>query len=167
MPVVSDSDVIIHLAKLDKLDLLEELYGEVGIPRYIKGEIVSCQYSEVEVIKDAINRGSLKVYETDKNKAKDIVKRHGIHIGEAHVKELGANLHAGIFLSNERKVRLAAVAENFTVVGTIGTILRATNQGFLSGEKAVKLVKKLKASEFRIHPNIVDSAINSLGRINP
>ena len=71
--VVSDSDVIIHLAKLNKLDLIRELYECAQI-----------------------------------------------------------------------------------------VILRGMNQGCLTKEEAIKLLNKLKASGFRIHPNIIDSAIDSL-----
>ena len=37
--------------------------------------------------------------------------------------------------------------------GTVGVILRGANQGCLTKEEAIKLLNKLKASEFRIHPN--------------
>ena len=39
MLVVSDADVIIHLARLEKLSILQSLYTEVAIPEYIKLEI--------------------------------------------------------------------------------------------------------------------------------
>ena len=39
IPVVSDSDVIIHLSKLEKLYLLQSLYTEVAVPEYVKSEI--------------------------------------------------------------------------------------------------------------------------------
>jgi hypothetical protein len=63
------------------------------------------QYDEVSIIEEAVRHGILNVYETDDGKARSIAGRYGIHIGEAHVKELAEELHAEIFLSNERKVR--------------------------------------------------------------
>ena len=36
------------------------------------------------------------------------------------------------------------------------------NQGCLTKGGAIKLLNKLKAREFRIHPNIIESAIDSL-----
>ncbi len=36
MPVVSDSDVIIHASKLDALWLFKKLYGRVLIPEFVK-----------------------------------------------------------------------------------------------------------------------------------
>jgi len=160
--VVGDSDVIIHLAKSNKLDLIRELYECAHIPRYVELEMVRYQYDEVGIIEDAVRHGVLKVYETDDSKARSIAGRYGIYIGEAHVKVLAEELYAEIFLSNERKVRIAAKEEGFFVAGTVGVILRGMNQGCLTKEEAIKLLNKLKASKFRIHPNIMDSAINSI-----
>lgn len=159
---VSDSDVIIHLAKLNELNLIRELYECAHIPRYVELEMVRSQYDEVGIIEETVRHGVLKVYETDDSKARSIAGRYGIHIGEAHVKELAEELDAEIFLSNERKVRIAAREEGFFVAGTIGIILRGMGQGCLTKEEAIKLLNKLKASEFRIHPNIIDRAIDSL-----
>ena len=159
---VSDSDVVIHLAKLNKLDLIWELYECAHIPRYVELEMVRSQYDEVGIIEEAVRHGVLKVYETDDSKARSIAGRYSIHVGEAHVKELAEELHAEIFLSNERKVRIAAKEEGFSVAGTIGIILRGMDQGCLTKEEAIKLLNKLKASGFRIHPNIIGGAIDSV-----
>ena len=160
--VVSDSDVIIHLAKLNALNLIKELYACAHIPRYVELEMVRYQYDEVGIIEDAVRHDVLKVYETEDSKARNIAGKYGIHLGEAHVKWLAEELHAEIFLSNERKVRIAAKVEGFFVVGTIGIILRSMNQGCLTKKDAVKMLNMLKASYFRIHPNIIDHAIDAV-----
>lgn len=64
-PAVSDSDVIIHLAKLIELQLIKELYGCANIPEYVRSEIVHSQYDDTDLIEEAIDRGILKVYKTD------------------------------------------------------------------------------------------------------
>lgn len=104
MLVVSDADVIIHLSKLNKLSILRSLYIEVAIPEYIKSEITG---KDNPAIHEAIN-SFLKIFATSKDLAENIAVKHGIHIGEAHVKALGEELKATLFLSNERKVRKAA-----------------------------------------------------------
>ena len=156
--VASDSDVIIHLAKLNKVKLIRKLYGCAHIPKYVELEMVQCQYDEV----DTIRQGILKVYETSDSRARNIAERYGIHIGEGHVKELAEKLQAEIFISNERKVRTAAKDEGFSVVGTIGVILRGVKENCLTREEAVGLLHRLRAGEFRIHPSIIDRALNSL-----
>jgi len=59
-------------------------------------------------------------------------------------------------------VRIAAKVEGSFVVGTIGIILRSMNQGGLTKKEAVKMLNMLKATNFRIPPDIIDSAIESV-----
>ena len=161
MHVVSDADVIIHLSTLKKLSLLQSLYTEVSIPEYVKSEITSKNNPDIQ---KALN-SFLKVFRTAKDKAGDIAQKHGIHIGEAHVKALGEELKAHFFLSNERKVRKAAKEEGFSVVGTIGVILKAVKNSLIDMSEAESLLEKMKAEEFRIHPDILQKAINSIKKI--
>ena len=153
--VVSDADVIIHLSKLEKLALLQTLYTEVAVPEYVKSEILNKENAEIQ---NAI-KSFLKVVATDEITAKTIAQEHGIHIGEAHVKSLGEQLTASIFLSNERKVRKAAKEEGFAVAGTIGIILKAVNSGIIKKSEAIVLLEKMKSQDFRIHPDILERAI--------
>lgn len=158
IPVVSAADVIIHLSKLEKLSLLQSLYTEVAVPEYVKSEILNKNNAEIQSAIDSF----LKVFATDENKAKAIAQEHGIHIGEAHVKILGENLHASLFLSNERKVRKAAKEEGFVVAGTIGIILKAIKRGIIEKSEAIILLEKMKSKDFRIHPDILQKAIMTI-----
>ncbi len=155
MHVVSDADVIIHLSKLERLSLLQSLYTAVAIPDYIKSEISS---KHNESIQHAIN-SFLKVFPVSKDKTEKIAGNHDIHIGEANVKSLGEELKASIFLSNERKVRQAAKEEGFNVVGTIGIILKAAGLKIIEKSEASSLLEKMRAPDFRIHPDILQKAL--------
>lgn len=161
MRVVSDADVLIHLSKLEKLSLLKSLYNEVAIPEYVKSEILIKGDAELQ---KAFN-SFLKVSATPKDKADDIAKKHNIHSGEAHVKALGEKLKATLFLSNERKVRKAAKEEGFAVAGTIGIILRAVKIGLIDKSEATYLLGLMKTGDFRIHPDILQKAINAIKEI--
>ena len=158
MHVVSDADVIIHLSKLERLSLLQSLYTEVAIPDYIKSEISS---KHNESIQHAIN-SFLKVFAVSKDKTEKIASNHDIHIGEANVKSLGEELKASIFLSNERKVRLAAKEEGFKVVGTIGIILKAAGLKIIEKSEASSLLEKMRSPDFRIHPDILQKALQAV-----
>ncbi len=78
---VIDSDVIIHLAKLNELTLIRELYGCAYIPEYVEFEIVRYQYDEANLINEAIHQEILKVHKTSENRAKELAKKYGIHVG--------------------------------------------------------------------------------------
>lgn len=161
MHVVSDADVIIHLSKLKKLSLLQSLYKEVAIPEYVKLEILIKENTELQ---KAFN-SFLKVFATPNDKAENIAKKHNIHFGEAHVKVLGEDMKAKLFLSNERRVRKAAKEEGFAVSGTIGIILKAAKIGLIEKSEAWTLFEKMKAKDFRIHPDILQKAINAVEKM--
>ncbi len=156
--VVSDADVLIHLAKLGRLPLLKALYERVSIPEYIRQEITS---KDDPGLAEAIG-AYLIVHPASQQKATAIASQHGIHIGEAHTKALGELLNAELFLSNERKVRKAAISEGFRVSGTIGVILRAAHTQAIAMSEARSLLELMRSAEFRIHPDLIQEAINTL-----
>jgi predicted nucleic acid-binding protein len=102
------------------------------------------------------------VHPVSPEKATSIASQHGIHIGEAHTKALGESLHAQLFLSNERKVRKAAVEEGFRVAGTIGVILRDVYVQATTVSEARSLLDLMRSAEFRIHPDIIQEAMLEL-----
>ena len=102
-PVVSDADVLIHLAKLGRLSLLRMLYERVAIPEYVRQEITS---KNNPGITEAIN-SYLSVHPVSPEKAAMIATQHNIHIGEAHVKALGESLSAKLFLSLTSAIRIS------------------------------------------------------------
>lgn len=155
--VVSDADVLIHLAKLGRLSLLRTLYERVSIPEYVRQEITS---KEDHGITEAIG-SYLIVHPASQEKATTIASQHGIHIGEAHTKALGESLNAELFLSNERKVRKAAIEEGFRVAGTIGVILRAAHIQAITMSEALSLLEGMRSADFRIHPDLIQEAINT------
>jgi len=150
--------VLIHLAKLGRLPLLRALFERVSIPEYVRQEITSKDdHGTTEAI------GSyLMVHSVSQEKATAIASLHGIHIGEAHTKALGESLNAELFLSNERKVRKAAIEEGFRVAGTIGVILRAAHIQVIATSEALSLLELMRSADFRIHPDLIQEAINTL-----
>lgn len=156
--VVSDADVLIHLAKLGRIPLLQVLYGCVSISEHVRLEITS---KDDHGITEAIG-SFLIVHPSSQKKAEAIATQHGIHIGEAHTKALGESLNASLFLSNERKVRKAAIEEGFRVAGTIGVILRAAHIQAITISEAISLLEQMKSEDFRIHPDLIQEAINTL-----
>ncbi len=157
-PVVSDADVLIHLARLESLSLLRALYERVSIPEYVRQEITS---KDDHGITEAIG-SYLIVHPVSQEKATTIASQHGIHIGEAHAKALGESLNAALFLSNERKVRKAAIEEGFRVAGTIGVILRAAHIQAITVSEAISLLGLMRSADFRIHPDLIQEAIKTL-----
>ncbi|MBI4379152.1 MAG: DUF3368 domain-containing protein [Nitrospinae bacterium] len=131
------------------------MYTKIVIPEYVKSEILNRDNADIQ---KAIN-SFINVVITSNDQTDKIAKKHGIHIGEAHVKTLGEELKSSLFLSNEKKVRKTAKDEGFKVVGTIGIILRSVKKGIIEKSEAYSILKKMKSQYFRIHPDIIEKAL--------
>lgn len=164
MPTVSDADVLIHLAKLNRLDLLGRLYGPVLVPAFVKQEALPGRFPDEAAIARGFQEGVLVAVEVDSAVAERIAAAHGIDPGEGHAKALAESLKATLVLSNESRVRQAARAEGFAVAGTLGVLLRGVNAGHLPKAEAEALLKRIAAEErmFRIHPALVQRAVEEL-----
>ncbi len=55
-----------------------------------------------------------------------------------------------------------AKEEGFAVSGTVGIILRAVKKELIDKSEAEALFEKMKAKDFRIHPDILQKAISAI-----
>ena len=123
MPVVSNSTPLIHLAKIDKLDLLKEFFGEVFIPEAVYRECVlegkgsedsepieKADWIKVVRIKDETLKKSLML-ELDEGESEAIV--------------LALEVNSELLLIDDYDGREIARALGLKVTGTIGVLLKA------------------------------------------
>src|SRR3972149_7380543 len=119
--VVSDADVIIHLAKLGRVSLLRELYECVSIPEHVRMEITS---------------------------------KDDFGITEA--------MDSYLIVHPSSQTPAVAIEEGFRVAGTIGIILRAAHIQAITISEAIYLLEQMRSEDFRIHPDLIQEAINTL-----
>ncbi|MDP3039904.1 MAG: DUF3368 domain-containing protein [Deltaproteobacteria bacterium] len=133
MRVVSNSSVLINLARIGKLDLLHELYGELVIPEAVWQEVV---------IEGAGQPG------TDEVKAAAWIKKHVItnkqllhalqqdlDAGEAEAIALASEVKAELLLMDERLGRETAHHLGLRYIGLIGVLIEARHKGLISAVK--------------------------------
>ena len=159
MIVVSDSTILIGLAKVDRLDLLREAFYEIYVPE--------------EVFKEVTDRG------IDKPGAQDIRKSAWIKVrtvkdrtqvnllmasldkGEAEVLALSKEMEAELVLLDEEKARKSAVIAGFNVVGLLGILVLAKKLELLDEIKP--LIEELGRKKFRISDVIIAEALKQAG----
>ena len=127
---VSDSDILIHFAKLRQLPLLKQLYKAILIPSVVYREVVEEGMREgredAGLVKSAIDEKWITVErDVEEELAATVAARHKIHIGQGYVIALALQKNVKTALINESKVRKAARSEALNIVGTIGIILKA------------------------------------------
>jgi predicted nucleic acid-binding protein len=151
--VVLNTTPFISLLKIDKLQILKDLYNEVFIPYEV--------YNEIEV-------GKNKEYYTDLSKI-DWIKIEKIKNikslsyfldldkGEAEAIILATEIKADLIILDETMGRFYAKHAGLKVTGTIGVLLRAKKLGYITELKP--LLFELKAKNVWLSDNLVEEIL--------
>jgi predicted nucleic acid-binding protein len=166
--VLSNSGPLIALGKLDQLELLTELYGEVQIPRTVYDEVVT----------DGLARGSpdaLVVEQFWQNRGWPIVEvPEGVlsaytplvtlHPGEREVLALAQTLDDPLVLFDEEAARSEGRRLKLRVRGTLGILVQAYRGGFLTFPQVESLIRSISARpDIWISTKLCDRVLASLG----
>ena len=133
MTVVSDASPLINLARIDKLDLLPRLYGELHLPEAVWQEVV---------IQGAGQPGAQEIQEASWIKRHAVANRplvqaleQELDAGEAEAIALALELQAELLLMDERLGREVARHLGLRYIGLIGVLLEAKRTGLISALK--------------------------------
>ena len=165
---VSDSDLLIHLAKLNKLEILNSQFSKIYVSKEIEKETViqgiELKKEDAYILKIFFGQGLMHVETVDEQEIKYIMNKYNIHKGESSILFLAKKFKVSFFLTNETKVRKIARTEGFNVVGTIGIILKSYDLGQLTKEHVNKLFNEIQNNPitYRIHPILIKKALKRL-----
>ena len=129
MIVVSNTSPILNLAAINRLDLLQKLYGKIVIPQAVYDEIVVAGAGQVgadEVagsqwfeVKQVTNHPMVKSLEIE------------LDIGEAEAVVLAVELNTQLLLMDERKGRMVAKRLGINHIGLLGVLVKAKHEGLI------------------------------------
>jgi len=131
--VIADSSTLIHLAAIDRLDLLRELYREVVAPEAVWRESVLQRAGRpgVERIEEARSEGWIRV-EPITEKLLRLSLTQELDEGEAEVLTLAIENQASLVLLDETEARRVAGIFGIPKTGVIGILIRAKAEGMIS-----------------------------------
>lgn len=162
MPVISDTSPLIWLAKVGKITLLKDLFGEVIIPQevYIEAVEKGLQggFTDAQTIKECINEGWIKLSKLN-IKDQSILQKISEHSFEIHSGEAQAIVLARemklLLLMDESAGRAFAQAWGLKVKGTIYVIISALRKGLISETEAKETVLTMVTKGFRLEPTLL------------
>jgi predicted nucleic acid-binding protein len=150
MIVVSDTTPLISLLKIDRLDLLEKLFGQVLIPKTVfneltddvrfKEEAEQIKSSEYIKIKSVINHESVGI----------LKKNTGLDQGESEAIILTDEVRADILLMDEAKGRVISMQRGIKIMGTIGILIAAYENDIITANEAMKCIDGLQKANRHI-----------------
>ncbi len=142
--VVADSACLIALERIDSLDILPALFGEVLIPPAVDREFgVGCSWLQIHSPADRRVIDSLKLLVDD---------------GEAEAIAL-ASERAAVVILDDRQARRVAQDMGLRILGTLGCVLKAKQAGVIPAvgptldaleRKGFYLTEDLKAETLRL-----------------
>lgn len=121
---VVNASPLIQLAKIERLNLLNDFFGVVRIPHAVLLEIKDLDIS-------TLSYEMLKV--NDSNAAIRLL--HPLHIGEAEVIISAIECNADFAILDDMGARNKAVQLGLGVIGTLGILQRANKHGLISNLK--------------------------------
>jgi hypothetical protein len=151
--IISNTTPILSLLKINKLSLLENLYGKIIIPTAVYQEIEKGKekpyYLDLKLIdwieiREIRNPGS-KDYFLDLDE------------GEAEVIILAKEQNADLIIMDEIMGRRIAKQFNLTVTGTIGVLLKAKEKGFVNAIK--ELLTELQEKGTWLNSKLISKAL--------
>ena len=135
MIVVSDTTPLISLLKINRIDLLERLFGEVLIPQAVFNELTSDERFQVEA--EQIKRKEfIRMKPVNNPESADILKRAtGLDQGESEAIVLSDELKADLLLMDEAKGRNVSTQMGLQIMGTIGLLMAAYEEQELTSDE--------------------------------
>ena len=164
MLVISDSTPIISLAKISQLDLLQKLFKKVFIPRAVWNELTSNEFYADEIVQIKSANFIIVHDVCDKNSVKILNEIVGLDIGESEAISLAICSSADVLLIDEHKGRQVASQLNLNIVGTVGILLQAFDENFLSRQDILLCIDILRDSSVRISEKLFNLMLNHINQ---
>ena len=156
MIVVSDTTPLISLMKINRLNLLEKLYGSVSIPKAVFDELTSNEiyHTETEFIiqskfiecREIINKQALQILQAVTS----------LDLGESEAIILAQELNADVLLMDESKGRKIAQKLNIPLSGVLGILIDCFDVKLLTASEVSECLDILQNSGRRISGHLIN-----------
>jgi predicted nucleic acid-binding protein len=138
--ILSDTSCLILLHKIQKLDLLEKLFGKIIITKEVKDEF-SDYLPDFFHIQNPKDPNYHKILQTFLDK------------GEASVIALAVENEDCLLIIDDSKGRREAKALGIKITGTLGVLLLAKERKLI--EELKPLLNQIKSTNFRISQSLI------------
>ncbi|KTC65533.1 Domain of uncharacterised function (DUF3368) (plasmid) [Legionella adelaidensis] len=154
--IVADAGPLIAFAKIQRLDLLKKVLGQIIAPQAVIDEcLVNPKLQGAAEITDALKGGLIRQYENlQGEKEKFLFENLGQ--GEASAILLALQLHSKLLI-DERIGRRVAKQKNISIIGTAGVLLLAKEKKLIP--KVASLIYELKNVGYRLSEDLVNTIL--------
>ena len=159
MKVVSNTSPLILLSKIERLELLIQLYGEILVPPAVFAEIEEKPGPEVDAIRRTREAGQIRVQSVADGDLRDLPAELGPGERESIALALGAG--AELILLDDQEGRVLARSRGLAVAGTVGVLVEAKIRGHLSSVRTE--LDRLVDVGFWLAESLYDRVLREVG----
>lgn len=161
MIVVSDTTPLITLLKINRLDLLQKLFGVVYIPQGVFAELTSNSdfYEEANEVRGC---EFIRIQDVNPDEVSLFRRTTGLDLGESEALILTDRIKADLVLLDEVRARQIAKNIGFNIMGTIGIFRAAYKKSFISADEIRGVVGALRSSGRHIGEQLFNDLLDSL-----
>jgi uncharacterized protein len=156
MIVVSDTTPLIGLASIGRLELLQELFGDVYIPQAVFDETVTFGRAGSRAKQEVASADWIHIVEIKDRLAVNVLLDE-MDLGEVETIVLASEMNADWVLMDEKKGRRKLAQLNIPKIGTLGILLKAKQLGLVSNLKSE--LDGLQKSGFSVSPALIDEIL--------
>ena len=144
--------------KVSLLNVLYDLFGEIFIPAAVYTELTSNENFSSEAAEIESN-SFIRVVTIDNPKIVEVLqKASGLDLGESEAIAYADDIKADFLLMDEIRGRRVARSMGLQIMGTIGVLLAAYNDGILSKTEVEDALDNLKKANRRIGDDVIAAA---------
>ena len=151
--IIGDSSALVALSIMDRLDLLESIFGKIYVPQAVYDEVT---------ISHKPQSLKLKNFLKDKIVTVDLsITQMGLGQGELEAIALYKRLDSDFLLIDDRRAKKFAQLNSVNVIGSLGVMLLAKEQGFVDSIR--NDLEKLIDSDVFISESLINRVLASVG----
>jgi predicted nucleic acid-binding protein len=157
--VVSDSTAIIHLSRINALNLLRSVYSDILIPQAVRDELLAGGHAQPGVLA-ILNAGWIKVVPV-RNSAVVAKLRAHLDLGESEAIALAVETSADVLVIDEKLGRSVARPLVNRIIGMVGVLLEAKKLGHITTVEP--LLTQLRQTGFKLGDDVFNYALAAAG----
>jgi predicted nucleic acid-binding protein len=158
--VIADTGPLIALSRIDSLDLLRGLFGQVLVTEEVRDEALpAADYPGKTIIAHAFDAGWLVCpgpFETSWQPTNP-----GIDPGERSTIAAAVQIPGCLLIIDDRAGRAEAKSHHVAIIGTAAVIGLAKLQGLIPAARPV--LERLRPVGYFIHPQIIEAVLKDIG----
>jgi uncharacterized protein len=127
MILIADSSALLALAACDSLVVLELLFQEVYVPSAVYSEVTVEGKAFAEMLRSFLEGRMVTI-----DASRVIITDFALGAGEIEAMALYKQQNADVLLVDDRRARAVARANDIRVIGSLGVLLAAKEQGHIA-----------------------------------